>query len=43
MKKLHFKTTQERLNFLRGKFTEIKPKEVKPKEQKEKENAVQAD
>lgn len=42
---MHFKSTTERLNFIRGKHTEIKPKEVKKKTKKKKErkDAVQAD
>lgn len=45
---IHFDNTIDRMNFLRGKHTEIEPKEVKPKKKakkakKEKKDAVQAD
>lgn len=46
---IHFEKTIDRLNFLRGKHTEIKPKEVKkPKtkkkaKKKEDSDAVQVD
>lgn len=48
-KVIHFEKTTDRLDFVRGKHTEIVPKEVKkPKKQKpskgkEKEDAVQTD
>lgn len=31
---IHFNNTQDRLDFIRGKHTEIKPKEVKKAEEK---------
>lgn len=34
-KVMHFSNTTDRLNFLRGKHTEIKPKEVKPEKKAE--------
>lgn len=43
---VHFDKTIDRLNFVRGKHTEIEPKEVKkPKKskKKEKKDAVQTD
>lgn len=33
-KVIHFKSTRDRLDFIRGKHTEIKPIEVKPVEEK---------
>lgn len=43
MKKvIHFDNSADRLAFLRGEHTEIKPKEVKPKKEKKKDE-VQAD
>ena len=33
-KVIHFENTTDRLNFIRGKHTEIKPIEVKPVEEK---------
>ena len=38
-KVIHFKNTTDRVNFIRGKHTEIKPIEVKPVKKKAKKKA----
>ena len=44
MKKvIHFDNTADRLAFIRGEHTEIKPVEVKPKKKEKKKDEVQAD
>lgn len=39
-KVIHFEKTIDRLNFIRGKHTEIKPIEVKPVEEKTKKKTT---